>query len=197
MGAQLWQTSYYPIIKCLGLPLIPNKHSLKLIHYFAYGSNLHPARLKQRVPSSQSIGWVELAKYDLRFHKIGIDNSGKCDAFFTGNAHDLLYGVVYSMRADERHLLDTAEGLGNGYNLYETRLLVDARPLKVFFYTAESAFINDVLTPYDWYKALVVEGAKFHRLPSTYIQTLQDVSAKEDSNKARTTEHMAILSNSL
>jgi hypothetical protein len=170
---------------------------MEIIHYLAYGSNLHPTRLRQRVPSSQSIGWTELPGYDLRFHKIGFDGSGKCDAFFTGNADDLLYGVVYSMRADERHLLDAAEGLGHGYDLRETTLLMDSRQLEVFFYAADSAFIDEALAPYDWYKALVVEGATLHGLPADYIHVLQSVLTKQDSNKIRANQNQTILSSSL
>ena len=36
-----------------------------MLHYFAYGSNLHPVRLKERVPSIKLVGTVELAHHDL------------------------------------------------------------------------------------------------------------------------------------
>ena len=48
--------------------------------YFAYGSNLHPERLRERVPSAESLGVARLEAHVLRFHKRGRDGSGKCDA---------------------------------------------------------------------------------------------------------------------
>ena len=63
--------------------------------YFAYGSNLHPARLAARTPSCHALGRAVLARHVLRFHKRGRDGSAKCDAWFTGDPTDRLYGVVY------------------------------------------------------------------------------------------------------
>ena len=54
---------------------LPN---LSIIHYLAYGSNLHPLRLTLRVPSARVIGVVEMPGYMLEFHKRSIDGSGKC-----------------------------------------------------------------------------------------------------------------------
>ena len=38
-----------------------------MIHYFAYGSNLYPMRLSERVSSANLIGGVELENYLLAF----------------------------------------------------------------------------------------------------------------------------------
>ena len=40
-----------------------------MIHYFAYGSNLHPLRLTDRVHCADLVGSVELASHQLAFHK--------------------------------------------------------------------------------------------------------------------------------
>ena len=53
--------------------------------YFAYGSNLLHQRLQARTPSARPLFTGTLTEHDLRFHKIGDDNSGKADCFFTGN----------------------------------------------------------------------------------------------------------------
>ena len=54
---------------------------MEIINYFAYGSNLHPMRLMERVPSAKFVGTVEIKKYRLTFHKKSIDDSSKCNMF--------------------------------------------------------------------------------------------------------------------
>ena len=38
--------------------------------YFAYGSNLHPPRLRARTPSARALGRADLEGYRLLFHKL-------------------------------------------------------------------------------------------------------------------------------
>jgi hypothetical protein len=49
--------------------------------YFAYGSNMSTARLRQRMPSCKPLGTAVLSEHKLRFHKRSTDQSGKCNAF--------------------------------------------------------------------------------------------------------------------
>ncbi|MDH3909632.1 MAG: gamma-glutamylcyclotransferase, partial [Gammaproteobacteria bacterium] len=46
--------------------------------YAAYGSNLHPRRLRERIKSATLRGTSFLHKYTLQFHKRGQDRSAKC-----------------------------------------------------------------------------------------------------------------------
>jgi hypothetical protein len=66
-----------------------------MIHYFAYGSNLHPVRLIERVPSANLVGVIGLSKHRLAFQKRSKDGSSKCNLFQTGSASDLVYGAIY------------------------------------------------------------------------------------------------------
>lgn len=47
---------------------------------FAYGSNMLTDRLRERVPSARPVAVARLAGHSLRWHKVSIDGSGKCDA---------------------------------------------------------------------------------------------------------------------
>ncbi len=78
--------------------------------YFAYGSNMSIARLRERVPSAVSFGCHALKEHDLRFHKSSKDGSGKCNAFFTGNDDDTILGVLFEIKSSEMSALDRAEG---------------------------------------------------------------------------------------
>jgi len=164
------------------------------MNYFAYGSNLHPERLRQRTPSCRALGIARLAGYTLRFHKRGRDGSGKGNAFLTGNPDDEVWGVVYSLAAEEKASLDQAESLGCGYNVVTQSLgLLAGAVHEVFFYVADSAYIDHALWPYTWYKNLVIEGARIHRLPSAYIEHLEQVSAIDDPDATRHAIHRRIV----
>ena len=119
------------------------------LNYFAYGSNMHPLRLQQRVPSCQALGLAQLSSYSLRFHKDGLDNSGKCNVWHTGKPTDQVIGVVYQILATEKPLLDQAEGLGwGGYCEKTVHLSVQGIEHPTFLYFADNAYINDELKPY-------------------------------------------------
>jgi gamma-glutamylcyclotransferase len=46
---------------------------------FAYGSNMLSARLRERVPSARPAGTACLPGFSLRWHKVSVDGSGKCN----------------------------------------------------------------------------------------------------------------------
>jgi gamma-glutamylcyclotransferase len=50
-----------------------------------------------------------------------------------------------------------------------------------------------VVTPYDWYKALVIAGAREHGLPADYIAALAAAPAKPDPDKIRAARNLAAL----
>ncbi len=45
-----------------------------------------------------------------------MDGSGKCNAYYTGESSEGVIGVVYEIHASDKAALDSAEGLGSGYN---------------------------------------------------------------------------------
>jgi len=159
--------------------------------YLAYGSNMHPIRLKQRTPSAKFYRVISLKGYKLRFHKIGKDGSGKCNIFFTNDVNDIIYGVLYEIDNCDIRYLDKAEGLGQGY--IKKFLYIQEIKEELFFYSAQDEFIDNSLKPYSWYKALVLEGAKYFRLPSNYIKEIKKVVAMEDADLARIKDAEAIL----
>jgi len=94
--------------------------------YFAYGSNMSLTRLRERVPSAMVLGTFSLRDHELRFHKHGKDDSGKCDVFFTGDNFHVVFGVLYEIAMSEKSVLDRAEGLGSGYEEKEV-IVTDSR----------------------------------------------------------------------
>ena len=83
--------------------------------YFAYGSNMSTARLRERTPSCKPLGIATLPGHALRFHKRSTDKSGKCNAFACGNDDRVIGRALFSFDPAERAKLDNAEGVGSGY----------------------------------------------------------------------------------
>jgi len=163
---------------------------MTVLKYFAYGSNLHPLRLQQRVPSARPVAPVALPGWRLHFHKRGSDGSAKCNVIETHDPADRVHGVVYDIVAREKPALDRAEGLGFGYQLQRLRLPPHG---DVFFYVAAASHIDDSLQPFSWYKAYVVEGARFHGLPASYIGALEQAAAMADCDFQRQRDNIRLL----
>ena len=163
------------------------------IKYFAYGSNMHPERLSRRVPSSECIDVASLTGYRLCFHKIGRDQSAKCNILHTGDEADCIYGVIYLIDPEEKTFLDEAEGLGHGYDLANMQIATEQAVHDVFCYLANHQYIDDNLLPFDWYHQLVVTAARYHGLPESYISAITAIESQTDDDRERARLHYEIL----
>jgi cation transport regulator ChaC len=129
--------------------------------YFAYGSNMLTARLRERVPSATAIGIGQLVGHALRWDKRSWrDGSGKCDAEATGRHDDVVWGVVFELDPEDKPALDKAEGVGAGYLEKTVNVLMEAGRVPAVTYYATDKDAS--LRPYRWYKALVIAGAREH-----------------------------------
>ena len=149
-----------------------------VIHCLAYGSNLHPFRLVQRVGSAKPIGVVPMPGKRIEFHKRSQDGSGKCHFYEPGGAHDIMYGVVYEFDSAEKGKLDALEGLGKGYNEQLVAFSLNGVTHQAYVYVAASTHIDASLVPYDWYKEMVLLGARYHGLPPEYIAQIEAVDVR-------------------
>lgn len=162
------------------------------MHYFAYGSNMSLSRLRERVPSAEPVGCFSLGCHDLRFHKTSKDGSGKCDAYFTSDAGDMIYGVLFKINPIDKSALDKAEGLGHGYDEKEVSVTAqDGSKVRATTYIATK--IEESLKPYSWYVNHVLIGATQSSLPSDYIEAkIKSVDVVEDSDRDRDAGQRAI-----
>lgn len=162
--------------------------------YAAYGSNLHPVRLthKKRCPSAVLRGTCLMPSYRLSFRKHSGDGSAKCDAERTGNPEDELRIAVFDIAESEEAALDSAEGLGHGYNRDTFELIVGGQRVSATIYLADqNAVVRDV--PYEWYKEMVVLGAQYHGFPNAYVKPILEVESKVDGNRTRAAENRAVV----
>jgi len=149
------------------------------MRYFAYGSNMSLSRLHERAPSARTMGTYALWAHVLRFHKVGKDGSGKCDALYTENPADRVFGVLFDIKNSEKQNLDAVEGLGHGYG-EKTVIVHDASGGEVSAVTYYATTIDPTLKPYSWYKNHVLAGARESCLPEDYIEKIGKIAVVED-----------------
>ncbi|MCH9806240.1 MAG: gamma-glutamylcyclotransferase [Alphaproteobacteria bacterium] len=159
------------------------------IHYFAYGSNMLTERLQARCSSARPIGVASLMGFTLDFSKTSQDGSGKATLVAAPEvASAIVHGVVFELNANQLPILDTFEGLGNGYDRPEglsVSFPSASTPLPVTTYIAHPDHRDEQLQPYDWYHALVVTGARQHGLANHHLDRLTAIFPKPDPHLSR------------
>ena len=162
--------------------------------YFAYGSNMLTRRLRaaDRAPSAQVVAVAELPAHRLTFDKVSnTDGSGKCDAERSGLESDCVHGVVYQIAEHHQAALDRVEGLGHGYQRAMVEVATDSGRLVCRCYLA--TLKQTGLSPFHWYKGLVLAGAREHKLPPQYIDWLSSIASTEDPDAVRRAQNQALL----
>jgi hypothetical protein len=136
--------------------------------YFAYGSNLCSARLRSRVASARALGPARLPDRRLSMDKRGRDGSGKANLVPELGCE--VWGVVYALGAEGWPTLDACEA---GYTRVAVEVLTALESLRVQTYLAERLTLDPV--PFNWYKRLIVEGAREHGLPAEWVRLLESL----------------------
>ncbi len=183
---------------CVFHPRDLTEHNLRTMTrdflYFAYGSNMFTHRLRARVPSAKAVGTGYIRKHRLCWHKRGWkDGSGKCDISFTGDRDHRVYGVLFTMSFSGKAKLDRAEGLGNGYDEKTVEVITPSGAVLAGTYYATA--VDPQLHPYTWYKRYVIEGAREHGLPETWVRTLDAVETIDDPDPERAQRETRLLDN--
>lgn len=156
------------------------------VFIFAYGPNMLEHAVQETAPSARSVGMARLKGYEIRWHTISADGSGKCNIAFSRNEEAEVYGIVYEIPAIEKAMLDRVEALG-GYR--ERQVVVELDGLGPKMEMAVSVYcagqVNQRLRPYAWYKDMVVDGARQRGLPDSYVSALVAVEAIDDRRPGR------------
>lgn len=127
----------------------------------------------------------------LTFHKRSTTHSGKCNLVEKKGA--VSYGILYELDDKELDELDRLEGFGKGYRKAISHVNINDIVYHPFLYVAESSSIDESLSPFEWYKDLVIVGAQYHGLPDTYVAGLRSVRSITDKNVIRANENQMLL----
>jgi hypothetical protein len=159
--------------------------------YLAYGSNMLTERLtaRTRCPSAYPVGVAYAVGYALEFSKRSNDGSGK--GALVAAPGSRAYGVLFEIADNELGALNRAEGRGydrdDGFPV--RRVDTDEEISAVTYLAGER---DASLRPFDWYLALVVAGARQHRLPPEEIAHLASHPHDLDTDEERETRIDAI-----
>jgi len=163
------------------------------MYYLAYGSNLHPIRLSKRIPSAKYINVIKVLGYQLKFNKVGVDQSGKCNIERTGNKDNTVYFALYEIEDNEKKELDEIESCGHGYEVQYIDLILNHQLVTAFTYVAMDKYINNDLLPFSWYRSLILVGMKYHSFDECYIHQTEKVSPIEDNDLKRVEKNTALI----
>lgn len=158
--------------------------------YFAYGSNMLRERLchPRRVPGARWLQTGYVTGRRLAFHKRSRDGSGKCDIPLSKLSPDRVYGVVYDVPEEQIARLDAAEALGFGYRRASLEILSeDFPPLTAEAYLGDAPFLDPTLSPYTWYKELVLCGARQNGFHPSILDAIAKAPALPDPQPDRPT----------
>ena len=145
--------------------------------YFAYGSNLKLERMRDRIPSARARGPARLPGRALTLDKRGSDGSAKANV--TPQAGSWVWGALYEIEPTHWPDLDRCEP---GYERVRIEVVtLDGAPREAHTYAAVQLTTDP--TPFDWYKRLIVEGAREHGLPPDWVETLERLPERRDPRR--------------
>ena len=150
------------------------------LHYFAYGSNMSLAQMRERCPESVAIGNGWLADHALVFPRYSTRRRSGA-ASIAPRPGATVWGVIYATTEADLARLDVFEGFRadraaaeNNYNramILVARLKMD--PLTCVTYIARRE--ADHLPPSHDYLQTILTGAIENGLPESYVQALRRV----------------------
>lgn len=158
----------------------------KVNQYFAYGSNLHPIRLADRLGQAELLGKGKLHSTEIHFHKLGSDGSGKATIQSTLDPEKIVWGALYQLSKKQEKLLDKFESLGAGYHkIYVDVEMESGETIPCFTYEGMTEYVDYTSLPFHWYKQLVILGSQHLNFPQDYIEFLEGVPSEADPNSKR------------
>ena len=123
-------------------------------YYFAYGSNMNPARLRGRCVSFRSHMHAVLKGYGLRFNKVAKDDPRAGYANVVPEPNGAVEGVLYELSDGGIERLDHCEGCPCHYRRMSIEVeLDDGRAVNALIYVAQPGMIRDGLKPKKEYLA--------------------------------------------
>ena len=140
--------------------------------YFAYGSNLCADRLRERAPSARECGAACARGFELRLDKRGADGTAKANLHAAPRG--LVWGALYALDREDWKRLD---GFERGYARIEIEVALADGERRALAQTYRSDQLTDAAAA-DWYKQLIVAGARAHRLPAEWCAWLDGLPAR-------------------
>lgn len=141
--------------------------------YFAYGSNMNPARMRARGLNFVSAESAVLPGFRLVFNKQSHCKPSVAYANVRPASKCRVEGVLYTLaNAADLDLMDHFEGTPVRYSRECFQVVTSSGPRATWIYVANPAFINNRLLPESSYLMHLLAGRDF--LSAEYLQMLSD-----------------------
>ena len=149
-------------------------------YYFAYGSNMNPARVQSRKMEFQSAERGSLQHYELAFNKRSVKYPGAASANVVALVNAITEGVVYRLVAPEQiEMMDPYEGYPVRYSRLALPIQLDEQIVHAWVYIANEDHITEGLNPARWYLEHLLAGRDF--LTPEYYSALLNTQCMPDS----------------
>ena len=143
--------------------------------YFGYGSNMDLTSLRAKGVEPRASERAALPGWRLRFnvghffqHEGGV---GNIEA--TGDATDVVWGVVHRCDSQDLAPLDAAEAHGYGYDRTNVTVVTGRGQRQAIAYVGNPSFIDEGCQPTQRYLNILVRGAAAAGIHPGYIEALQ------------------------
>lgn len=141
--------------------------------YFAYGSNMNPARMEARGVPFVEVVAGQLSGFELRFNKRATGKQGVAYANIGYARHGQVEGVLYRLQqAVQIRQMDPFEG--NPVRYSREVFVIDTLhgPVNAWVYVANAAMLAEGLLPERNYLNHLLAGAQWHS--ASYQDWLRD-----------------------
>lgn len=135
---------------------------IKRSYYFAYGSNMNPTRLLDRIGKYHTGCVASLAGYGFLYNKISTDGTSKAN--LEKAAGKTVWGVCYEIDEEDLGKLDKCEKDYSRHNIEIKRSEACSRAIT---YISESVANN--LLPSSEYREHIIKGAEYWQLDKNYM----------------------------
>lgn len=136
-------------------------------YYFAYGSNMFPPRLRERIKKYHCGFQATASGYEFTYNKKGADKTAKAN--LKSSTEGQVYGVCFEIDEEDFNKLD---GYEKGYEKCCIKLRINGKDEIADTYI--SSITDENIAPSDEYKNLVLWGAKYWGLEEQYVSSYLD-----------------------
>ena len=161
-------------------------------YYFAYGSNMNPARMRARGLDYRHCQAARLPGYELRFNKRSHSDPDTAYANVVPNPRSAVEGVLYCLSGQDTSvdilsLLDVYEGTPVRYSRERVAVMPRAGGVQYcWLYVANPAFVRGGLLPRRRYLQHLLAAER--HLSAPYLARLQAQSCLPDRDGGNTEE---------
>jgi cation transport regulator ChaC len=152
-----------------------------VLYYFAYGSNMNPARVEKRAMKFDAAQSGLLRDYELRFNKRSVKYPGAAAANVMPSTSEVTEGVLYRLtHADQISMMDPFEGYPVRYDRVALPIETASTTVDAWVYIANRDHVAEGLAPARWYLQHLLAGEDF--LSVAYFSVLRQVKCLPSSD---------------